>query len=103
MEALTIQNIQTAIRCDFWLNEELHAIVNQAEKAGYILRSSHTQAEWTHEGLVKACKELPLVVNGYSIRYNAIYNQFQLSHPEIGACLESFATLPEAKEYALKG
>lgn len=42
-------------------------------------------------------------VNGYKIRYNDAYRQFQVSHDEIGDCLESFNTQAEAIAYAKKG
>jgi hypothetical protein len=45
---------------DFWLKpDSLSAcIVAHATRAGYVRRISHTQIEWTHEGLAKARAEI---------------------------------------------
>lgn len=67
---LTVASIQRALDArqpgdltatDFWLRPESLAaqIVNMATKAGYLVRLSHTQAQWTNEGLAKARRELP--------------------------------------------
>lgn len=41
-------------------------------------------------------------VNGYKIRFNPLWNEWQVSHPEIGPCGE-FETEAEAIEHARKG
>ena len=41
--------------------------------------------------------------NGYEIRYNCFYKKWQVSHKNIGACIEEYNTLKEAKENCLKG
>lgn len=67
---LTVASIQRALEArqpgdmtatEFWLRPESLAaqIVNMATKAGYVVRLSHTQAQWTNEGLAKARRELP--------------------------------------------
>lgn len=43
-----------------------------------------------------------LLVNGYKIRWNPVFEEFQTSHENIGVC-ESFSFLDEAEEYCLKG
>lgn len=52
---LTVETIQNALNSQFWLGSEEQkenaAIIDVAEKAGYIRRPSHTQAEWIEEGL----------------------------------------------------
>jgi len=47
-------------------------------------------------------KEKLIIVNGYKIRFNSLFNEYQTSHDEIGLC-ESFKTLIEAIEYCRKG
>jgi hypothetical protein len=42
------------------------------------------------------------IVNGYKIRFNSFFNEWQVSHDEIGRC-EEFKTEAEATEYAKKG
>jgi hypothetical protein len=58
MTTLTVSRINEAINSYFHLNDEQLQIVNEAQKRGYILRPSHTQAEWTVEGFAKAIQEL---------------------------------------------
>lgn len=47
--------------------------------------------------------EVVCIVNGYTARYNPLYNRFIVSHDEIGAGLAEFATLEEFSDYAKKG
>jgi hypothetical protein len=56
---LTVDSINSAINNYFWMDATLSAIINEAEKKGYILRTSHTQAEWIEEGLKRAKQEIP--------------------------------------------
>ena len=64
---LTIDSIQNAMTYtypakgdEFWLDPkgEKARIVEEATKKGYLRRFSHTQVEWTEEGLKKARQEL---------------------------------------------
>jgi len=43
-----------------------------------------------------------LTENGYKIRYNPLFKEFQTSHDNIGVC-ESFKFFDEAELYCLKG
>lgn len=43
-----------------------------------------------------------LLINGYKIRYNPLFNEFQTSHDNIGRC-ESFSFFDEAEQYCLRG
>lgn len=49
-----------------------------------------------------ASGKVNLLVNGYKIRWNPLFSEFQTSHENIGVC-ESFSFLDEAEEYCLKG
>ena len=59
---LTIENINNAIKDGFndcfHLNPEKLSIVERATKLGYIQGLSHTQVEWTEQGLKRAQIEL---------------------------------------------
>ena len=56
---LSIEGIQKALNAPFFfLNPLLLAIIEEATKKGYLLRISHTQAQWSDEGLEKARVEL---------------------------------------------
>lgn len=55
---LTINMVQKALEPNAFLNNELLQIRAEAAKQGYILITSHTQAEWTEAGIEKAKKEL---------------------------------------------
>lgn len=58
---LTVESISAALRgSDFWLNPTSNAarIVTEAARLGYVTRLSHTQAQWTDEGLARARAEL---------------------------------------------
>ncbi len=57
-EKLTVNNIDEAIKSNFWEDATSLKIVESASDAGYIIRLSHTQAQWTDEGLAKARIEL---------------------------------------------
>lgn len=43
-----------------------------------------------------------LLINGYKIRYNPLFNEFQTSHDKIGVC-ENFKFFDEAEKYCLRG
>lgn len=43
------------------------------------------------------------LVNGYRIRWNSYWHMWQVSHPEIGACIAEFKHFEDAREYCLKG
>jgi hypothetical protein len=59
MNTLTIFSINQAVNRNWGMYEsEWLPIVEAAAKAGYIIRLSHTQAQWTDEGLEKARREL---------------------------------------------
>ncbi len=51
---LSIDNIDFATKCSFFLFPGWDIMVNEAVKKGYILRLSHTQIQWTEEGVKKA-------------------------------------------------
>lgn len=57
---LTVTNIDNALKSDFWLQEHSTKalIVRDATRSGYIVRLSHTQAQWTEDGLLRARIEL---------------------------------------------
>ena len=65
---LTVNNIDRAMKASpyneagtyFHCDPQLLQIIEQAASRGYILRTSHTQAEWTESGLEKAMKELTI-------------------------------------------
>lgn len=42
-------------------------------------------------------------VNGYEIRFNSLWQTYQVSHENIGACIAEFKNLLEAKDYCRKG
>jgi len=42
-------------------------------------------------------------INGYTIRFNALWKMYQVSHENIGSCIAEFENLSEAKEYCQKG
>lgn len=44
----------------------------------------------------------PYKINGYKIRYNKLFGEFQTSH-EVGGKSEDFKSLPEALEFCSKG
>lgn len=44
-----------------------------------------------------------ITVNGYSIRWNDMWKEWQISHPEIGANVAEFQTLGEAIDHVYKG
>lgn len=53
---MTIRQIQQAMETsNFWLHAESRDanIINEAVCRGYVRRISHTQVEWTDEGLRK--------------------------------------------------
>ena len=81
-------------------------IIREAHELGYVHQSCHTQASWTEKGcdLFRKAKESApdIVVNGYKIRYNPLWNAWQSSHDDVGAC-EEFQTQTEAVQYANKG
>lgn len=54
-------------------------------------------------GKVEGFYRLANVTNGYTTRYNPLFDMFQVSHPEIGACIAEFKELEEAIDYASKG
>lgn len=64
---MTVSNINRCLTSDpysngrqyFHLDQKQLAVIEKAEKAGYIHRSSQTQANWTICGLAKAKRELP--------------------------------------------
>ena len=43
------------------------------------------------------------ITNGYTTIFNFLWDKFQVSHPEIGACIAEFKNLSEAVDYAGKG
>lgn len=47
--------------------------------------------------------EKPFFVNGYEIKFNPYWNEFQVSHYLIGANIAAFETITEAVEFAEKG
>lgn len=63
---MTVNNIDKCLKSDpysngrkyFFLDKDQLSLIEQAEKAGYIARRSHTQAEWTREGIAKAVSEI---------------------------------------------
>lgn len=55
-----------------------------------------------HDVIEALLKPETIKQNGYTIRYNEAFNEWQTSHPEIGAC-EGFTTLYEAVVYCNKG
>lgn len=55
---LTVESIDQALKSDFYHNTESMAIVDAATKAGYVIRLSATQAQWSEEGLKRAQMEL---------------------------------------------
>ncbi len=67
-QKLTVSIIQEAINASpyrgglfktyFHLCDDALKIIEEATNKGYIIRTSHTQAEWTEIGLQKARKEL---------------------------------------------
>lgn len=59
MEFFSIKSIDRAIKSDFTLDAASLEIVEVATKRGYVVRLSHTQAQWTEEGLAKAQSEIP--------------------------------------------
>lgn len=81
-------------------------IIREAHDLGYVHQSSHTQASWTEKGwdLYRKAKESApdIVVNGYRVRYNTLWNRWQVSNPDIGGC-EEFETQSEAIDEASKG
>lgn len=68
-DTLTVQTIDDAMKGNaFWLepNSDAARIVIAATRAGYVKRLSHTQVQWTEEGLARARAELsaaPVVEN----------------------------------------
>lgn len=42
-------------------------------------------------------------VNGYYISWNSLWKMWQVSHPEIGACIAEFKRLDDAVEYCRAG
>ena len=57
---------------------------------------------YTRKGEMKYYR-LANITNGYTTIFNSLWDMFQVSHPEIGACIAEFKNLPEAVEYARKG
>lgn len=55
---LTIDSIDKALKSIFHIDPELLFIIEAATNADYITRLSHTQAQWTEQGLAKARIEL---------------------------------------------
>jgi len=47
--------------------------------------------------------ELIAIINGYTARYNPLFNRFIASHDEIGSGLGEFDTLQNFKKFAEKG
>lgn len=56
---LSLRLIDTALNTDFYEQPEMLKVIEAATAAGYIKRLSHTQAQWTVQGLAKARVELP--------------------------------------------
>lgn len=48
---LTLTSIGAALKSYFWLYDKESLIIDEAVKRGYVLRTSHTQAEWTQKGI----------------------------------------------------
>jgi len=67
----------------------------------YYGENSKTGIIWRDQ-LIKSLHDATLVFNGYCVRYNGLYNEFQVTHDEIGRC-EEFTDLSEAIEYCKKG
>ncbi|GIC77640.1 hypothetical protein [Moritella sp. F3] len=67
----------------------------------YYDESSKSGVIWGGE-LIESLHDATLVFNGYGVRYNALYNEFQVTHDEVGRC-EEFSELSEAIEYCKKG
>ena len=62
---LTLEEVDQALKGNkYWLdsNSKEAKIIEEATKKGYVLRTSHTQAEWTEKG-IEALKE-PVAVKG---------------------------------------
>lgn len=58
---LSLSNIDNALKSNepyFHMNETMLAIIEEATESGYVRRLSHTQAEWTEDGLKRARTEL---------------------------------------------
>ncbi|NQZ48712.1 MAG: hypothetical protein HRT95_00575 [Moritella sp.] len=67
----------------------------------YYDESSKIGVIWGGE-LIESLHDATLVFNGYGVRYNALYNKFQVNHDEVGSC-EEFTDLSMAIKYCKKG
>ena len=58
---LTVEGIHKAIHAPFFFDNPLQlAVVEEATRQGYVVRISHTQAQWLDDGLERATNDLPL-------------------------------------------
>ena len=42
-------------------------------------------------------------INGYLIKYNLLWDTWQVSHDEVGTCIAEFDNEQSAKEYCIAG
>ena len=56
----------------------------------------------THDVIESMLKDETISQNGYKIRFNEAFNEWQTSHPEVGSC-EGFKVLYDAVVYCNKG
>jgi len=46
---------------------------------------------------------MDVVINGYKVRYNSFWKEYQISHPVVGVSSETFQNLVEAIDYCARG
>lgn len=74
-------------------------------KSGWSFATLHGIGQclvYTRKGEMKYYR-LANITNGYTTIFNFLWDKFQVSHPEIGACIAEFKNLSEAVDYARKG
>jgi len=108
MEKLTVTSVDNALKSNpyagadhrgpyFHQNPRLLAIVEEAVKRGYVLRTSHSQAEWTEAGLVKARRDtaeatLVEILESYNVQLTpGELRDFDLQGDETDKALDQMA------------
>ena len=51
----------------------------------------------------KEKSEKPIIINGYTIKYNNYWGRYHVSHPKIGSNIAGFKFKKDAISYAKRG
>lgn len=79
-------------------------LLKELEKVGYTFDYDLTAEPYDLRKIDSPAKpdEKPIEVNGYKIQYSSSWEDYQVSHPEIGACGQ-FNNLDDAIDYCNRG